>query len=273
MTPDIFGRSSIGSFAKYDPESRCWRMFPATYLWGSPEFSGTWPKQGVMRTGVCIRQAPLELGTAATASGLWPTPVAHDTCNRNTRYAQGGTPLSLAVRLGTPTASMTRRSSEFAKGRTPNPAEFVAMMPTPQARDFRSGDKPDSKRANRKRRQGWSMGLNDFVLLPTPTVNGNHNRKGASKNSGDGLATAVRKMMPTPGAADCRDRGSLKDPCIQRRKAMGKQLNLGMVADPTSGQLNPMWVEWLMGFPTGWTDLNPSATPSCPNAPNGSDAG
>jgi hypothetical protein len=23
-----------------------------------------------------------------------------------------------------------------------------------------------------------------------------------------------------------------------------------------SGQLNPTWVEWLMGFPTGWTDLN-----------------
>jgi hypothetical protein len=21
------------------------------------------------------------------------------------------------------------------------------------------------------------------------------------------------------------------------------------------GKLNPMWVEWLMGFPTGWTDL------------------
>jgi DNA (cytosine-5)-methyltransferase 1 len=21
------------------------------------------------------------------------------------------------------------------------------------------------------------------------------------------------------------------------------------------GKLNPMWVEWLMGFPLGWTDL------------------
>jgi hypothetical protein len=26
------------------------------------------------------------------------------------------------------------------------------------------------------------------------------------------------------------------------------------------GQLNPTWVEWLMGFPTGWTDLEDSAT-------------
>lgn len=28
-----------------------------------------------------------------------------------------------------------------------------------------------------------------------------------------------------------------------------------------AGQLNPMWVEWLMGFPPGWTDLNASEMP------------
>ena len=28
-----------------------------------------------------------------------------------------------------------------------------------------------------------------------------------------------------------------------------------------SGQLNPTWVEWLMGFPLGWTDLDVSETP------------
>jgi hypothetical protein len=27
-----------------------------------------------------------------------------------------------------------------------------------------------------------------------------------------------------------------------------------------SGQLNPTWVEWLMGYPTGWTDLSNSET-------------
>ena len=25
----------------------------------------------------------------------------------------------------------------------------------------------------------------------------------------------------------------------------------------TGGQLNPDWVEWLMGWPEGWTDLKP----------------
>lgn len=29
---------------------------------------------------------------------------------------------------------------------------------------------------------------------------------------------------------------------------------------PTGGQLNPTWVEWLMGWPLGWTDLKPLET-------------
>jgi hypothetical protein len=30
---------------------------------------------------------------------------------------------------------------------------------------------------------------------------------------------------------------------------------------PQSGSLNPTWLEWLMGFPIGHTDLKPSETP------------
>lgn len=61
---------------------------------------------------------------------------------------------------------------------------------------------------------------------PTPTVCGNHNRKGASTTSGDGLATAA------------------------------------------GGALNPMWVEWLMGWPLGWTDLKPWGTDKSPKLPH-----
>jgi len=34
--------------------------------------------------------------------------------------------------------------------------------------------------------------------------------------------------------------------------------------DQTStGQLNPTWVEWLMGWPLGWTDLQPLEMDRC----------
>jgi len=32
------------------------------------------------------------------------------------------------------------------------------------------------------------------------------------------------------------------------------------VAEWEGGSLNPQWVEWLMGFPEGWTDLSNSET-------------
>jgi len=62
-------------------------------------------------------------------------------------------------------------------------------------------------------------------------------------------------LWPTPCASDDRDRGNLSTPAVQRRKKIGKQLGLSMVVSKTSGNLNPQWVEWLMGFPAGWTDL------------------
>tara|TARA_R100001509_G_scaffold158629_1_gene124062 strand:+ start:437 stop:799 length:363 start_codon:yes stop_codon:yes gene_type:complete len=73
---------------------------------------------------------------------------------------------------------------------------------------------------------------------------------------------ANRGMWPTPNASDNRDRGNLSTPSIQRRKEKGKQLNLSMVVSQQSGSLNPVWVEWLMGFPTGHTDLNHLETQS-----------
>ena len=63
------------------------------------------------------------------------------------------------------------------------------------------------------------------------------------------------KPFPTPQASDHRDRGNLSTPAIKRRQEKGKQLALSMSVSETSGQLNPQWVEWLMGFPPGWTDL------------------
>jgi hypothetical protein len=84
---------------------------------------------------------------------------------------------------------------------------------------------------------------------PTPTVCGNYNRKGASATSGDGLATAVR-MWPTPTAHNSKETNA---PSEANR-------NTPTLAAQAGGKLNPMWVEWLMGWPLGWTDLKPLET-------------
>jgi DNA (cytosine-5)-methyltransferase 1 len=78
---------------------------------------------------------------------------------------------------------------------------------------------------------------------------GNHNKKVPT-------LTGAVKMWPTPQASDNRDRGNLSNPAIQRRVAQGKQVNLSMTVSEQSGQLNPDWVECLMGFPANWTNID-----------------
>jgi DNA (cytosine-5)-methyltransferase 1 len=86
-------------------------------------------------------------------------------------------------------------------------------------------------------------------MWPTPTVCGNHNRKGASAKSGDGLATAVAKW-PTPTAQDAKNNGSASQ---MNRNSLPLNAAVG-------GQLSPDWTEWLMGWPIGHTDLKPLET-------------
>ena len=91
---------------------------------------------------------------------------------------------------------------------------------------------------------------------------------------------------PTPQASDNRPRATANS--TARRIKLGKQVSLEAAVKfwptPTShnakeggfpsehnrntptlsaqagGSLNPMWVEWLMGWPLGWTDLKPLET-------------
>ena len=83
-----------------------------------------------------------------------------------------------------------------------------------------------------------------YGFWPTPTVCGNYNRKRLSKTSGDGLATAVKKW-PTQTAHNAKETSA---PSESNR-------NTPTLAAQAGGSLNPTWVEWLMGWPIGHTDL------------------
>jgi hypothetical protein len=77
------------------------------------------------------------------------------------------------------------------------------------------------------------------------------------------------KLWPTPNASDNRDRGNMSNPSVQRRIQIGKQIGLSTAVKETSdgGTLNPTWVEWLMGFPTGFTVSKDWVTPKSRSKP------
>ena len=179
---------------------------------------------------------------------------------------------SLPPMVGTPTTRPRPRSPKFAKGRTPNVYE-TAMWPTPQAhKTTKSGEivnadgtpwdgisKPHSKTTNKP----ITSCLADSVAMwpariPTPTAgdsksaaNATANRKPGSKHhAGTTLTDYVR--LPTPTSSEHKD-----------RLRGNSQAALRCLNALARGQLNPTWVEWLMGWPLEWTALKPSATAKC----------
>jgi len=153
-----------------------------------------------------------------------------------------------------PLPMLVRSTSENVSG----------YWPTPCAQEASGGGsaKDALKALNRVKRPSGAhrtLHLRDAVMLwPTPTVSGNYNRKGASQTSGDGLATAVR-MFPTATATAYKgwsknhNRANTDD---RLDYTIEREANQSGV----TGQLNPDWTEWLMGWPIGHTDLKPLET-------------
>ena len=158
---------------------------------------------------------------------------------------------------------------------------FGFYVPTPTSSDGTSGaviGKNDQfyqtkdgkpRKINQKGNDG-AIGLGRLVQM-WPTPNAWDGRRGPrseenlrTKNHQINLITAIkmkeRENFPTPNARDWKDGKTSGN-----RKSPG----LGVVAHSgtsSGGQLNPTWVEWLMGWPIGWTDLNPLAMGRSPSA-------
>ena len=140
---------------------------------------------------------------------------------------------------------LTRLTDETEFGSSPE------MWATPSAADSQGTSGGGQNKSLRTDVQMW----------PTPracTAMAAENIHNRVNDKNPNLETVVaRTMWPTPQASDNRDRGCMEDPSIKRRIKMGKQIGLTTAVKETrsSGSLNPQWVEWLMGYPEGWTDL------------------
>jgi len=117
-------------------------------------------------------------------------------------------------------------------------AAAKGMWPTVRSSDGERGGRGDLIQAVRGNPNSH------YKLWPTPKASAAGPDFAKLERSGTGisLATAVA-MFPTPTAQDASNNGG------------PAQMELNAVA---GGALNPMWVEWLMGWPLGWTDCGAS---------------
>ena len=69
-----YGESMPDLLAKFDHVSSSWKTSQHCLVEGLETFSETWPRSGMMRSGIAFQLPPLVPLTGATASGYWPTP-------------------------------------------------------------------------------------------------------------------------------------------------------------------------------------------------------
>ena len=242
------------SFARWDQDSCSWKTPQCSLLAGLDEFSETWPRWGMMRAGECSALAIPARLTSEKEFGLWPTPRASANENRQTSLTPsqlaGTHGLSLCAVVNTPAMWPTVRSSDGERGGRGDLIQAIRGNPNSHYKLWQTPVADDA--VNRTAVKWNSRGepkLSAQVLIPTPTVSGNYNRKGVSPQSGDGLATWAKKWA-TPIVQDSANNGA---PSQMLRNSLPLNAQVG-------GALNPTWVEWLMGWPLGWTDCAASAT-------------
>jgi hypothetical protein len=236
----LCGNTWQGLLAKFDPLSSSWKTAQCSLLEDLEQSLETWPRWGSMRNGACYQRRESVRYISESVFGFsLPTPVASD--------ATSGAVIGKNDTYYTTSMGLPRKVNQKGTDGSAGLGRLVRMWPTPKASDDKKARGNPFKNAQDTIRRGFSLSLPEAIAInkwPTLTVHGNNNRKGLSAKSGNGLATAV-KLCPTPVADDTSHR---KTEYAQGGTALSTTVG---------GQLNPTWVEWLMGWPLGWTDLKP----------------
>jgi hypothetical protein len=205
------------SSVKYDPDTRLWKTRQFSLLEDSESFSETWPRWGSMRDGECWELPMSARPTFARGSGLWPT-------IRRTDGDRGG-------------------RGDLIQSVRGNPNSHYRLWQTPIANDA----------CNRKRGlidSRGKPGLSAQVkLFPTPMT------KGLDGGSHSRNAAKARGTWPTPRTKSKSGGGIGLDGVTGSREKISSEHGEKVCKEVTGGSLNPTWVEWLMGWPIGWTDL------------------
>lgn len=161
----------------------------------------------------------------------WPTPTANDDNKSPEAH------LAMKQRMG-------ERDGTFANRTAITSLQvLVKAWPTPAARDYRSPNSQDSQ-----------------------------DRRGRAAATGQQLPNFVEHVWSTPAVADVTGGRKARSGTRSAELLLNGQTEFlsghldqttstGGERSSTSGlQLNPLFVEWLMGWPTGWTGFACSAT-------------
>jgi hypothetical protein len=152
------------------------------------------------------------------------------------------------------TLAQTTKETEFGFWPTPRVLEIDESYGGYINRMMRSGN---PKNIGKTRPQNLTMAVK---MWPTPTCHMAKETNAPSEHNRNTPTLTAQVNWPTPRTKGmCGGSGSWDLLNKNTTKEEARQMGAG-----NGGKLNPMWVEWLMGWPLGWTDLKPLAMDKFP---------
>lgn len=232
------GHSYEKSFEPSNPEYVSSKTSHTIYDWDLNKSTMTYDQWVTALRRVCLQRKKSVRRIAANASSSWPTVTATDA----------------SVSSARPPEKMIRKDGRNVL-RTPSLAETVM-----QEDGF-----PYTKQDLQARKAGKDY-QTAKVQWPTPRA---QEPGSTSASHGSGLAETA-KAWPTPMARDWKDSPGMKDrdtgqislPNMAFRSGHQDQESMNN-GDMSQMRLNPLFTEWLMGWPIGWTDFAPVETAWC----------
>lgn len=267
------GNITLKPLGFYDRSSQSLRMFQRSLAEDSMLSLQTLPRSGMMQNGIIFQLPQLERFTAEKESSSLPIPQAMDS-REQCRLEEELSPAAKkggcknlreivyrqekgVLNIPTPTSSdaiegwmENRKITKDQPTRGVSLKSYVKMFPTPMLQDARIG--AGNVGGNKHRLERGSVALADVILFPTPTTQ-DFKRRGPN-SSQQGLPEMVQKF-PTATSRDWKGSSIKKDSLWDKVKELDMSMedSENLEEDKPTGKLNPIFVEWLMGFPEGWT--------------------
>lgn len=244
------GKRCIGQSERLTPLGSLVKMLLESQRWWSPAKRLTW----VARPTFSSRTTFIERKAGSPLSASAKTSKPKDTKSSRLLYqlvpSEHPTEETGSGLLPTVQTQGLKRCNKEGK------TEFYPtdMLPTPTAIDMGSGRINKSASPGAKERPTIAKAAR-MGLLPTPNaVEATKYTHKLNPNSQMGrslTALAVNELMPTPSARDYKGNTITT---TRRRKGQFTRLNEEQTGDSKiSPQLNPLFVEEMMGFPFGYT--------------------
>jgi len=142
----------------------------------------------------------------------------------------------------------TGKANQLSPSMVTRDAGSWGMWPTPHgfSKDGKSNGPSGNELGRAVNERLWQTPVSDDAI----------DREAGKFNSrGEPKLSAQVKLWPTMTARDSRSiKGAARVPNSQGTEPLTVQI--GEMENAANGSLNPQWVEWLMGYPEGWTDLD-----------------